>query len=95
MLEPAVSISEGCDWRLPDDAFLASFRLPTDRSDALAQNITMPCERRIAFDEVEHVYAVDGVRVPRSVTGFLREFEQEFDAREAIALMQAGRNLGC
>ena len=52
----------------------------------------MPREDRITFDEESHVYTVDGVRVPRSVTGFLHSFSHEFDPREAIRSMQSGRN---
>ena len=44
----------------------------------------MPREDRIPFDEVERVYTVNGVRVPRSVTGFLHSFAHEFDALEAV-----------
>ena len=91
MVEP-VSIGQGADWRLPDAAFLAAFCLPTDRSDALARRHPMPREDRITFDEESHVYTVDGVRVPRSVTGFLHSFSHEFDPREAIRSMQSGRN---
>ena len=51
----------------------------------------MPRERRITFDEVEHVYTADGIRVPISATGFLHCFSEDFVASDAIATMQAGR----
>ena len=45
-----------------------------------------------ASDEVDHVYTVDGIRVPISATGFLHCFSEEFVASDAIAAMQAGRH---
>ena len=87
-----VGIKEGADWRLGDDQFLCAFQLPSDRCDALARRNPMPRERRITFDEVDHVYTVDGIRVPISATGFLHCFSEEFVASDAIAAMQAGRH---
>ena len=82
------------DWRLSDDIFLDTFRLPSaaDRCEVLALRNPIPGEERIAFDELTHVYTVDGVVVPRSVTGLLHTFSDEFNACEAIDAMQRGRD---
>ena len=62
------------DWRLPDDAFLATFHLPgSDRMEVLAAKNPMKREGRIQFDESAHTYTVDGLTVPRSVTGLLHK----------------------
>ena len=80
------------DWRLADEPFLASFRLPTalDKCESLASRNRFPRETRILFNETEHVYTVDGVRVPRSVTGLVHKFVESFDPRDAIEAMQNG-----
>ena len=78
------------DWRLPDAEFLATFRLPgpSMRYDVLAKRHPMPREDFVTFDEAEHVYTFRGVRVPRSVTGLLHEYTQEFNATLALAAMK-------
>ena len=80
------------DWRLADEPFLASFRLPTaaDKCETLASRNAFPREDRITFDENEHIYTVDGVRVPKSVTGLVHESVHGFDPRDAIEAMQKG-----
>ena len=80
------------DWRLSDEAFLASFRLPSaaDRCEALASRHPFPRECRIIFEEKEHLYFVDGVQVPRSVTKLVHQFVDDFDPFEAIEAMQQG-----
>ena len=80
------------DWRLADEPFLASFRLPTatDKRETLAIRNPFPREDRILFNETEHVYTVDGVQVPRSVTGLVHKFVESFDPRDAIEAMQNG-----
>ena len=80
------------DWRLTDEAFLASFRLPTaaDKCEALASRNPFPREHRIAFHEQEHIYTVDGTKVPRSVTKLVHEFTSVFDPLEAVDAMQKG-----
>ncbi len=81
------------DWRLSDEDFLKSFHLPgpEDRNDTLAQLNPLPREERVNFDETEHQYHVDGVLVPRSVTGLLHEYVGvDFDAQAAIATMKSG-----
>jgi hypothetical protein len=79
------------DWRLPDDAFLETFRLPCDedRIDPLAAQHPLPRERRLLFDAAAHVYYVDGKPVPRSVTGMLKTYAVGFDARRAAEAMMA------
>ena len=68
------------DWRLADEPFLASFRLPTatDKRETLAIRNPFPPEDRILFNETEHVYTVDGVQVPRSVTRLVHKFCGKF-----------------
>ena len=79
------------DWRLPDEAFLASFHLPSaDRVEVLAAKNPMPREARIHFHECAHTYTVDGLTVPRSVTGLLHKYVREFDAQAAIRAMKGG-----
>ena len=80
------------DWRLGDEPFLASFRLPSaaDKCESLASRNPFPREGRILFNETQHVYTVDGVRVPRSVTGLVHKFVESFDPRHAIEAMQNG-----
>ena len=80
------------DWRLADEKFLASFRLPTaaDKCEALAIRNPFPREHRIAFHEQEHIYTVDGTKVPRSVTKLVHEYTTAFDPFEAIDAMQMG-----
>ena len=78
------------DWRLQDADFLSAFTLPRSRSEFLARRNPVARDARISFDEKEHVYHVDGIRVPRSVTGFLHAFTEEFNAYEAIVAMQHG-----
>jgi len=81
------------DWRLPDDAFLASFHLASaDHVEVLAARNPMPREVRIQFDESAHTYTVDGLLVPRSVTGLLHKYVREFNAQAAIAAMKRGAN---
>ena len=77
------------DWRLPDEAFLASFHLPSaDRVEVLAAKNPMPREARIHFDESAHTYTVDGLTVPRSATGLVHKYVKEFDAQAAIDAMK-------
>ena len=78
------------DWRLQDAEFLSTFTLPRSRWEFLARRNPVARDARISFDEKEHVYHVDGIRVPRSVTGFLHAFTEEFNAYEAIVSMQHG-----
>ena len=70
----AIAISCIADWRLPDDEFLASFRLPgpAERCTELqAKNPLGAREGRILLFEAGHFYEIDGVRAPRSVTGLV------------------------
>ncbi len=80
------------DWRLPDEDFLASFALPgpRDRYEVLAEKHPFPRESRIHFNEATHVYTVDGLTVPRSVTGLLHKYVGEFNAMAAIEAMKRG-----
>ena len=82
------------DWRLSDDAFLASFHLPSDeqKADVLQRRNPFPRESRIVFQEDIHKYYVDGIEVPRSVTGFLHTYAATFDPQQAISSMRAGKN---
>jgi len=84
------------DWRLCDADFVETFRLHSqaqgDRHDALEERNPLSRDRRISFDEEQHIYTVDGVTVQTSVTGFVHAYALEFDPHEAIQMMKAGRN---
>ena len=86
-LKMMIQNGECGDWRLSDEEFLGSFRLPPERCGPLAQRNPLPREDRIVFDAAEHAYCVDGVRVPSSVTGLLRMLSAEFDPHSAVAAM--------
>ncbi|CAE7942790.1 unnamed protein product, partial [Symbiodinium necroappetens] len=82
------------NWALADDAaFLATFRLPRaeDKTEALAAQHPLPRDTRIVFYEDAHYYEITNpgeedrpVRAPWSVTGFGKEFHEEFDADGCI-----------
>ena len=78
------------DWRLPDDEFLRTFRLPAERPGTLARRNPLPREDRVAFAPAEHAYCVDGIRVPISVTGFLHRLSSELDPNAAAQAMMEG-----
>ena len=87
-------VRNGCvgDWRLGDEDFMASFRLPTqaEKRETLMEQHPFPREKRIVFDEAPHTYTVDDTHVvPRSVTGVLHQFVNAFDADVALAEMRA------
>jgi len=73
-----------------DNDFLASFTLPGYRRDTLLELNPMPRETRVSFDERAHTYTVDGLLVPRSVTGLLHHYVSEFDPQAAIESMKNG-----
>lgn len=54
------------------------------RSQKLAILHPIERENRITFNEVDHVYTVDGCRVPRSVTGLVHGFTNKFNPDEAL-----------
>ena len=78
------------DWRLPDDEFIRTFRLPAERPGILARRNPFPRDDRIVFDAADHSYCVDGIRAPISVTGFLHRFSPDFDPHAAAAAMMGG-----
>ena len=87
-------VRNGCvgDWRLGDEDFMASFRLPTqaEKRETLMEQHPFPREKRSVFDEAPHTYTVDDTQVgPRSVTGVLHQFVNAFDADVALAEMRA------
>ena len=91
-----VPISYLADWRLCDDEFMAAFALsgPVARLDVLHRMFPLPRESRILFFPDTHTYMMDGVIVPRSVTGLVHEYQTSlFDAHSAINFMKQGRNL--
>ena len=78
-------------WQLPDDQFVREFpSLP--RIAALKSQNPFPREDRVAFVEDGHAYFVDGIRVPRSVTGLVHSFSNNFDPARALRCMKQGRN---
>ena len=81
------------DWRLDDKEFLRLFRLPGsgDKHDMLQLQNPLPRDRRIVFDEENHLYTIDAVtRAPRSVTALVHDYGSEFAPAVAIAAMKAG-----
>ena len=91
-----VPISCVCDWRLPDHEFLASFKLPGESercTELQAKNPFGQREKRIVFFEEAHIYEIDGVPAPRSVTGLIHSYcSSSFDPLDAAATMKKGRN---
>ena len=78
------------DWRLADNKFMASFKLPSEKLEALKRKHSFPREHRIQFDEAAHTYTIDGrIVVPRSVTALVHKLSAGFDARMCIEQMRA------
>ena len=50
----------------------------------LEQKNAHPLDKRIEFDEENHIYFVDGMPYDISVTGFIKSFFQEFNADKVI-----------
>ena len=78
------------DWRLSNDDFVRQFRLPKKGFGKLAVDNPFPREERVQFDEENHKYTIDGVVVPRSITGLLSLYENKFDPEQAMNAMQHG-----
>ena len=90
-----VSIDCLADWRLPDKDFLATFRLPgpNERCVELSEKHPIAREDRIVFYEESHTYTVDGIKIPRSVTGLFHAYQaSHFDPMVAIEAMKRGKN---
>jgi len=85
------SICDVPDWRLSDDDFVQLFRLPRKGLGKLATENPFQREDRVQFDEDTHTYTIDGVVAPRSITGLLRLYENQFDPERAMSAMQNGR----
>ena len=47
-------------------------------------NNSHPRDKRIDFDENNHVYFIDGIPYELSVTGFIKSFFEEFDSESVI-----------
>jgi hypothetical protein len=93
-MEPPIKNGVVGDWRLGDEAFLASFHLPglAEKHDMLKISNPLPRDARIVFDEQKHEYWIDGVhKVPRSVTGLVHAYGWDFDARAAVTAMKSSR----
>ena len=87
-----IPIATMADWRLPDDQFLASFKLVEKSADRLAAQSPHPRDRRIAFNEERHEYLIDGCKIaPRSTTGFLHSFASPWNPQAALRAMKQGR----
>lgn len=97
MCETAVVVPNGCvgDFRKGDAEFISTFRLPgaAERCTELqVKNPLGPREERIVFHEEGHIYEVDGVRVPRSVTGLVHGYSSDsFKPLEAVRAMKCGK----
>ena len=84
-------MASGADWRLSDEDFARQFRLPKKGLGALAAENPFPRECRVQFNEETHTYTIDGATAPRSVTGILSLYENQFDPKRAVSAMQNGR----
>lgn len=83
------------DWRLPDESFMSSFRLPgpSEKLGVLEARNPLPRDKRIVFEEEQHRYFIDGTtRAPRSVTQLVHQVAQHFDPAAAVSAMKNGRN---
>ena len=78
-------------WQLPDDQFVRDFPALRRVTPLKAQN-PFPREHRVVFVEDGHAYFVDGMRVPRSVTGLVHAFGSHFDPVRAVRCMKQGIN---
>ena len=91
-----ISINCLADWRLPDDEFLSTFKLPgpNQRCHALSARHPMAREDRIVFHEESHTYTIDkSIDAPRSVTGLVHFYQSgHFDPTVAIEAMKNGKN---
>ena len=78
------------DWRLPDDEFIRTFRLPAERPGAFARRNPLLRKDRVAFAPAGHAYYVDGVRAPISAAGFRHRCSSDFDPHAAAQAMMEG-----
>ena len=80
------------DWRLADEAFLASFHLPglAEKHETLKRLNPLPRDSRISFNEERHEYLIDGVKAPRSTTGLVHTYGWDFNPRLAVRAMKNG-----
>ena len=77
-------------WQLSDAQFVRLF--PTlPRVLPLKTQNPFPREDRAVFVEDGHAYFVDGIRVPRSVTGLVHAFASHVDPVRAARCMKHGR----
>ena len=89
----SIPIATMADWRLPDDQFLASFRLVDAKgAGRLAEQNPHFRDCRIEFNEERHEYLIDGCKIaPRSTTGFLHSFASPWNPQAALRAMKQGR----
>ena len=78
-------------WQLSDDQFVRSFPI-LPRITVLESQNQFPREDRVVFVEDGHAYFVDGIRVPRSVTGLVHVFASHVDPVRAARCMKHCRN---
>ena len=78
-------------WQLSDDEFVRQV-LELPRVLQLKERHPFPREDRVVFYEHDHLYFVDGLRVPRSVTSLLHEYAKPFNPARALASMKRGVN---
>ena len=85
-----------CDWRLSDDEFLKTFRLPgaADKTETLQKKNPVYRDDQLEFFEDTHTYTFDGRVVPRSVTKIVHQFSDEFDPDAAISAMRVNVVIG-
>jgi len=73
----------------PPDDFDDGYVLPAHSDKPLQELHTHPNDKRLVFYEEPHVYTVDGVPTSTSVTALAHQFEEKFDAANAISLMKS------
>ena len=83
------------DWRLNDATFRheLNFRLEDKAPyvDCLAALHPFPRDARIVFKETPHIYSVDGIRAPWSVSDLVHSLAHGFDPTSAVRTMTASR----
>ena len=84
------------DWRLDDVSFLTQFKEPGPAERCCELQIKNKFdnrEDRVVFFPESHIYEIDGLRVPRSVTSLIYSYSsRNFNPHEAVRTMRKGRH---
>ena len=84
------------DWRLDDASFLTQFKDPGQAEkchELQVKNNLGNREARVVFYSKSHIYEIDGLRAPRSVTSLIYTYSsRNFNPHEAVRIMRKGRH---